>query len=154
MGKQVSKGSKYSDEERTEAAIQYELKGTFRRTFKATGIPVSTLQNWSQTEWWVDVQAIVRTENTQRMRSRYSKIVDKAQTQILKELPNATAQQASIVAGVAFDKMRLIDNKPTSITAQDNRALADVCIELSRTMRDHSVVSTQHKVNTPKNSDK
>ncbi len=154
MGKQVSKGSKYSDEQRTEAAIQYEIIGSFKKTSKAVGIPKSTLQDWAKKEWWLEVGVIVRDENTQRMRSRYSKIVSKAQTQILKELPNATAQQASIVAGVAFDKMRLIDNKPTSISSQDNRELAEVWKELSRTMRDHGVVSTQHQVNTPDNSGK
>ncbi len=154
MGKQVSKGSKYSDVERTEAAIQYEITGSYRKTSKRTGIPDTTLRDWSKKEWWVEVGVIVRDENTQRMRSRYSKIVSKAQAQTLKMLPKATAQQASIVGAVAFDKMRLIDNKPTSITAQDNRALADVCIELSRRMRQIDVVSTQHKVNTSDNDDK
>ena len=154
MGKQVSKGSKYSDVQRTEAAIQYEIIGSYRKTAQAVGIPENTLRDWSKKEWWVEVCVIVRDENTQRMRSRYAKIVNKAQAQTLKKLPEATAQQASIVGAVAFDKIRLIDNQPTSITTQDNRALAEVCRELSRTMRDHRVVSVQQPGDTPNKTDK
>ncbi len=146
MSSMVPTGSKYTDDQRTEAAIQYEVTGSFKKTSKITGIPKSTLQDWAKTEWFIELTVTVRSEKKLRHRARFSKIVDMAQAQTIKELPNATAQQAAIIGGVAFDKLRLIDNQPTSITGhQDTRALAEICMELSRTMRDHRVVSVQKK---------
>ena len=52
-----------------------------------------------------------------------------------------------IVGGaVVYDKQRLHRNQPTSITSKhDNRTMLEACKELSRTMRDHGVVSVQAK---------
>ena len=149
MAKRVAR-TEWTKEDRQQAAIEYEVLGSFTKTSKSLGIPKQTIHNWSKEEWWVELTGQVRTEKTAQHRAQYSLIVDLAQDRIIEDLPNATAQQASVIGGIAFDKLRLIDNQPTSISAnQDNKALADVCKELSRTMRDHGVVSTQHQVNKP-----
>ncbi len=144
MSKLVTRGSKYTDEQRISAAVIYAAKGTYSAVIREKNIPKSTLSNWSKTDWWDEVIAEVRTEKSGEHRANYVKIIDKAQKQTLKALPKANAAQAHLIACQATDKVRLHDGMPTSIASSiDNRALADVCKELSRTMRDHRVVSTQ-----------
>ena len=120
MSEMVVGGSKYSDEERTQAAIHYAITGLLTKTSKATNIPQSTLSSWTKQSWWDDLIATVRSEKTQEHRAQFSKILDLAQDRMIEGMPNATAQQAAIIGGVAFDKLRLIDNQPTSITSKDS----------------------------------
>jgi hypothetical protein len=95
---------------------------------------------------WVETVKQVQTEKGEEHRAMYVKIVDKAQKQVIKALPKANAAQANLIACQATDKVRLHDGMPNSIIAnKDNRALAEVCKELSRTMRDHRVVSVQEE---------
>ena len=144
MSKLVTRGSKYTDEQRISAAVIYAAKGTYSAVIREKNIPKSTLSNWSKTDWWVEVIAEVRTEKRGEHRAMYSQIVDKAQRITLEKLPDASAAQANLIACQATDKVKLHDGMPTSITGNiDNRALAEQCKELSRTMRDHRVVSTQ-----------
>ena len=50
----------------------------------------------------------------------------------------------AVVTGITQDKARVQMGLATSISSnQDNRDLAEQCKELSRTMRDHRVVSVQ-----------
>ena len=52
----------------------------------------------------------------------------------------------AIVTGITQDKARVQMGLATNITAShDNRAMLEACKELSRTMRDHRVVSVQEK---------
>ncbi len=52
----------------------------------------------------------------------------------------------AVVGGIKEDKARVALGQATSISVtQDNRELAEVWKELSRTMRDHGVVSVQTK---------
>ena len=52
----------------------------------------------------------------------------------------------AVVSGIKEDKARVSLGQATSISVtQDNRELAEVWKELSRTMRDHKVVATQDK---------
>jgi len=92
---------------------------------------------------------MVRAEKEDELDAKLTKLIDNSYDHALDELEkgNASYSQALVGGSIAFDKQRILRNLPTSISAsQDNRQLADVCKELSRTMRDHGVVSTQHKV--------
>ena len=146
MSKMVRKGSKYTDEQRTEAAIQYAVLGNMKTVAKATGLPRTTLNGWKKTDWWQELITEVQTEKYAEQRAKYAKIIDKAQQQTLDKLPDANAAQAHLIACQATDKVRLHDNLPTAISSNlDNRDLAEQCKELSRTMRNHRVVATQSK---------
>ena len=87
MDKLVSRGSKYTDEQRISAAVIYAAKGTYSAVIREMNIPKSTLSNWSKADWWDDVLVEVRTEKRDKHRAMYSKIVDNAQKQTLKTLP-------------------------------------------------------------------
>jgi transposase-like protein len=121
-------GVSWTREQKQDAALQYAINGSLVKTRKATGIPETTLSNWRRNDdEWLELIAEVRSEKTDEHRAQYSKILDLAHKQTIKELPNATAQQASIIGGVAFDKLRLIDNQPTSISSTTGgmKALVD-----------------------------
>ena len=144
MGKLVTRGSKYTDEQRISAAVIYAAKGTYSAVTREMNIPKSTLSNWSKTDWWDATVVEVRTKKSGEHRANYVEIIDKAQKQVIKALPKANAAQANLIACQATDKIRLHDGMPTSISSNlDNRELAEVWKELSRTMRDHRVVSVQ-----------
>jgi len=146
MSKMVPTGSKYTDEQRTEAAIQYAVLGNMKTVAKAIGLPRTTLNDWKKTDSWLEIIKDVQTEKNVEQRAKYSKIVDKAQQQTLDKLPDANAAQAHLIACQATDKVRIHDGMPTSISSNmDSRELSEMCKELSRTMRDHRVVATQSK---------
>ncbi len=146
MSDLVKTGSKYSDQQRMEVAILYAISGNAKKVAKATGVPRTTIVGWKKQEWWQDAVTSIQSEKADEHRAKYSELVDKAQQVALEKLPEANAAQANLIACQATDKIRLHDGMPTEITGNmDNRALAEQCKELSRTMRDHGVVSTQGK---------
>ena len=139
MGKQVS----WTREQKGQAAIHYAINGNLSKLFRDQGIPISTSSTWKHDTDWLDTVVTIRKENTEEHRAKYAQIVGAAQDVVLAKVGDASAAQANLIACQATDKVRLHDGMPTSISSQDNRALAEVCKELSRTMRDHRVVSTQ-----------
>ena len=150
----MGNGVSWTQDQKQQACIQYAIEGNLAKIARDTGIPRTTVNEWSKQEWWVESIVTVRHEKLDEHRAKYVQIVDKAQDQVLLKIGDASAAQANLIACQATDKVRLHDGMPTSISSQDNRELATVCKELSRTMRDHGVVSTQHKVNTPHKTDK
>ena len=149
MSEMVPTGSKYTDDQRKQAAMQYAVDGLLSKIEQQQGIPQQTLSDWKQTEWWVEIVSEVRLQKEGELDAKLTKLIDNSYDYALDELEKGyvTYSQALIGGSIAFDKQRILRNLPTSISAsQDNRQLADVCKELSRTMRDHRVVSTQHKV--------
>lgn len=133
MGEMVATGSKYSDQERMNAAVQYAITGSLVKVEKATGIPDTTICTWKKADWWDEVVAKVRSEKSEEHIAIYTQIVDLAQQQTLDKLPEATAAQASIIAATATDKALLLSGKPTSITGQSAgiQALAQQFKDLS-----------------------
>ena len=147
MTRMVSRGSRYTDEQRTEEAIQYAVQGNMKTVAKAIGIPRTTLVTWKKTGSWHSTVTNVRSEKADEHRARYSELVDKAQQVALEKLPEASARDAMIIAATGTDKIRLHDGMPTEITGKcdDMKALAEQFKQLSR---DHaniqnSVVATQ-----------
>ena len=124
MSEMVKSGSKYTDEDRRNAAMLYAIKGTLTAVEKDTGISKGTLHGWKSSDWWDTVIQQVRTENEAMYRSRFHNLVDQATDQALAKLPDATAQQAMTIAAIAYDKLRLSLNLPTSISGNTGTAEA------------------------------
>ena len=142
MSEMVPTGSKYSDQDRTQAAIQYAITGSLTKTSKTTDIPKGTLHAWKESEWWVEITEQVRTENASKHRAQYSKLVDEAQAQARKALPQATALQAMTIAGIATDKLYRADNLPSTLTGSVG-SIQDLAREFIK-LADENVVSVQH----------
>ncbi len=149
MSKLVTNGSKYSDEQRTQAAIHYAVTGSLVKTEQATGIPDSTIGTWKKQDWWEELVGSVRNEKGEEHRAMYSQIVDKAQRITLEKLPDASAAQANLIACQATDKVKLHDGMPTSITgkAESMSSLAKQFDALAQSFKEKqvNVVSVQEE---------
>lgn len=122
-------GSRYTDEDRRNAAMRYALTGNLHAVERETGIPNQTLSDWKRSEWWEDTVQGARTLIEDQFRGRCHEIVDKATSEILDRLDNGnevatkhgiqrikpTAGELAKVGGIFYDKLRLSLNLPTSI---------------------------------------
>ena len=152
MSKAVQQGSKYTDEQRNEAAIQYAVHGSLTKIEQLTGIPDSTVGTWKDKEWFIEIVGRVRDEKRTEHIATYTQIVDAAQNKALELIPTMTdAKSAMLVACMGSDKSELLSGRPTSINAS-TAGMADLADKFRQLSRDHaaiqdSVVSTQQSEN-------
>ena len=52
---QTFPGSKYDNQRRMEAAVNYMVTGSLTKAAKACGIPLTTLFDWKKTDWWQEL---------------------------------------------------------------------------------------------------
>ena len=158
MGEIVATGSKYSDEDRRRAVLEYSIYGVMSKVSKSTGIPEPTLSKWKNSDWWVSLRVEVETEKEEHILAQHTAIVEKVGEEIQDRLDNGDTQlvqgkpvkvpvkarDLALVGGISFDKRRLILNQPTSIT--DKSANMDVLLkqfeQIARESRDR-IVSEQ-----------
>lgn len=126
-------GERWPDDKRMEALNVFAVTGSYTKAEQHTGIPNNTICQWREEDWWVDGLARIREEKQEEHRAMFVELQEQAIEQAKAKLPDATAQQAATIAGIAFDKTRLIDNQPTSIQGKtvDLDALARRFKELS-----------------------
>jgi hypothetical protein len=161
-------GSPYTNEQRIDAVVNYMILGTLSKTSEACGIPLTTLYDWKKTEWWEPLAVEARNEKEDEHHAAFSRIIDKAtkrvedalehgETKMLKtkdgyekHLVPVGAKDALMIAAISYDKKRLSENLPTSITSSDNKGIEAKLIELSNKLerREVSVVSEQKKGKT------
>lgn len=128
MSELVSQGSKYTDEERREAAVQYAVTGSVSATSRAMNIPRRTISDWKQTAWWDEVVAEVRHAKADEHIARYQALTDKALRVAEEAIDSldpasisASGIKALIVSGAtSTDKARLLMNQPTSTKGDSN----------------------------------
>ena len=90
MSELVGPGSKYTDEQRLDAAILYAHKGTFAATARESGIPETTLGHWAKhSDWWESTVAEVRAQKNDLYVAKYGEIIEKATDITLEKLPDA-----------------------------------------------------------------
>ncbi len=128
-------GSKYGNQKRIEAAVYYLVHGSLTKTSKACHIPITTLYDWKQTEWWPSLTEQVRNEKEVEFQAGFTRVVEAATKEIedrlehgdvklvktkdgyeLRRVP-VSAKDAAVVAAIAYDKLRLSLNLPTAIRA-------------------------------------
>jgi len=157
----VEKGSKYTDQQRREAVIEYGIHGNMAKVAEVTGIPETTLAYWkNKTDWWVTVFAEVCSEISDRILPQNLQIAERANERVLDSLENGdekliwdkakgehvikrvkpTGKEASVMGGIAQDKARVQMNLPTSIT--DNRSTEEAIKALAKVFTD---LSDKHK---------
>jgi len=154
-------GSKYTNEERRAVIADYFVTGNITKTADMNNIPRRTVGTWINSEWGVELLAEVRHEKGEEYDANLTKLIDSAFSEAQDRIDNGDfrvtkdgklirvpmgGKELVISGATVYDKQRLHRNQPTSITSKhDTRALAEVWKELSRTMRDHGVVSVQEK---------
>jgi len=145
MSNMISRGSRYTDEQRHNAAVHFAALGNMKAVAKAIGIPRTTIIGWKQSDWWQETVITARHAKADEHRARYSELVDAAQKVALEKISEASAAQASIIAATATEKLRLHDNLPTEITGKsfDVAALAEEFAQLSRDYDRDNVIAVQ-----------
>ena len=146
---ETSQGSKYSDEDRRLAIVEYAVHGSLAKVVEHTGIPQQTLSGWKKTDWWVDHLSEVRLQNKDIIESGYEQAIliglEAIQDRMVhgdtyitrdgeQDKKPVSLRDLSTATGIAYDKLRLHRNLPTSIKAESTDArlnsLADKVREL------------------------
>ena len=130
MDKLVIQGSKYSDEDRRRAVVEYFVAGNMTIVAERTGIPRTTLNGWRQTEWWDEMLVELRQEKGDELDAKLTKLIDSAFDQAHDRVENGdyrltkdgklirvpmSGRDLTIAGATAYDKQRLHRNQPTAI---------------------------------------
>ncbi len=153
----VEGGSKYTNQQRREAVVEYSIHGNMTKVAEVTGIPDSTLSHWKHhSDWWVTCLGGLRNETSDRILPQYLEIVEKANKRQVDSLENGdeklvwdpvkkehvtklvkpTGKDASFMGGLAQDKARTLMNLPTSLTS--NISTKDAMRALAQEFKDLS----------------
>jgi hypothetical protein len=135
LSKYNFRGTKYGVQERVGAVVAFMIHGSIRRTAEAVNLPASTLRDWKNQEWWADLYAEVRAEKESEFQAGFSRIVQAAIGEIEDRLTHGdvrlvktrdgyeqrrvpiSAKDAVMVSAIAYDKLRLSLNLPTTISS-------------------------------------
>ena len=164
MSELVGNGSKYTDDQRKEAAVQYAIKGSLSAIERDLDIPRTTMVAWKQSDWWHEVVDEVRHENKDAHISRYDELTREAQDLALDGLRSLDADDLkasdikSLIIGAcaSTDKSRLLQGLATSIR-NDSDTVKSLAAQFAKIRQDqhrieNSVVSTQSGESEPTTS--
>jgi hypothetical protein len=132
----VDKRVKYTDEDKRIIGLHYMMKGSAKGAVKAAQadypkLAVSTVNNWTKTEWFQEILGDCEQEYERRVRGKMNAIIEAAQNETLDRLHNGDAvlgkdgeikrvpmrgKDAMTVGAIAVDKRWLSLGKPTAIT--------------------------------------
>lgn len=130
MSELVGQGSKYSDEDRRKAVVEYFVAGNMKIVAERTGIPRTTLSGWKQSDWWVRLLGEVRHEKGEEFDANLTKLIDTAFEQAQDRFEKGdyrvgkdgklirvpmSGRDLVIAGATIYDKQRLHRNEPTSI---------------------------------------
>ncbi len=146
MTKKITKRrvGRYSDAIRERAAIEYAVCGSMKQVSRDMDIPRSCLIDWKD-NWprWVETTTNVRHEKQDELRAKYVDVCELAIDHTKNKLPEATAQQAMVIAGIATDKLYRADNLPGTLTGSAV-SIDDLAKEFNK-LANKNVVSVQTK---------
>ena len=124
-------GSQYTREQILEAATKWAVSGKARRLAAELQIPQTTLQSWTQQEWWDDLIAQIRADQSQELDGMLSGVLHGAVAAVADRLEHGEyvldregqqhrvpvkARDAMLIAAISFDKRQIARSLPTSIT--------------------------------------
>ena len=155
MSELVGAGSKYSDEDRRKAVVEYVVTGNMKLVAERTGIPRTTLVGWKKSDWWVQLMDAVRLEKGAEFDANLTKLMDAAFEQAQDRVENGdyrvgkdgklirvpmSGRDLVIAGATVYDKQRLHRNEPTSI--KGNQGSEENLVMLAQKFKyisDHSV---------------
>jgi transposase-like protein len=108
---------KYSDSQKAELlALMDANGGNAEQTARETGVPSATIKRWRSGEAVVEEVALLRSEKREGLRRELLNLAWKALRQTDKMLEHASAKEAAAIAGIAIDKMTVLD----TVDAKEN----------------------------------
>ena len=155
MSEMVKTGSKYTDSQRKDAAVQYAITGLMSKVSTDLDIPESTLCQWkNNSDWWDKLVEEVRSEKADEHIALYHSLTKKALAKadgaidkLKGDLSASDIKALVVTAATATDKTRLLLNQPTSIRADtDPGASIKLFLEqIADSYRESRVVATQER---------
>jgi len=135
-------GSKYTDEDRRKAVVLYMVLGTNTAVAKELNCDNSVISRWRNTDWWQQESQRVAEEIEDKFRASLRKVAVEGTQLALDAIRNKElkGKEAMITAGIAYDKLRLSENRPTSITGQATGGIQSKLEEIAEQM-----LELQHK---------
>lgn len=117
-----TQGSRYTYQERYQAAVYYLVYGNSKKVSQLTGISISTLCTWFQSTWWQQLTDKLKIEKRAQFQAGFTRLIDKSIDEIEKQLDNqeVKALDAAKIMGIAFDKRQLLNHEPTSIQGKSS----------------------------------
>lgn len=122
----------WPEDKKVEAATLHVAIGNLVKVSELTKVPVGTLRQWADNDWWLVTQQRVKREAIEETDARFSKLIDKAINKLEKavesgdymydikkgELVNIpmTGRDLAMVTGITFDKRQLLRGEATRIT--------------------------------------
>ena len=146
----ASKGSKYTNDIKTEAAIQYAIKGNQAYVSRILDIPEPTLSEWRKSDWWQSLVDEVRSQKQDEHIARYHMLTDKALSkadQALDELDGKLSagdvKSLVVTAATATDKARLLQSLPTTIRG-DSSTINSLVAQFNQLSQEQARISRDH----------
>ena len=155
MSRKLTKRRSYTDQDKRAAVMEYLIKGNQAVVSRALGIPEMTLSTWRTTDWWESLEVELRSEKKDQIEAELSTIIEKAHKETIDRLDNGDevntkdgikrikmrGRDTATVGAIAYDKLRLSQNLPTSIKSESStvEALAKQFAELSRTWEEKKI---------------
>jgi len=153
MSEMVGPGSKYSDEDRRRAAVEFLVTGNMTLVAKNIGIPRQTLVDWKHSEWWEEVISEVRHEKGEEIDAYLTKLIDSAFEQAQDRVENGDYRVTKdgelirvpmggrdlVIAGATvYDKQRLHRNEPTSIRCEF-KSIEELAVQFRQLSSNHKI---------------
>jgi hypothetical protein len=123
----------YSLNEKYQAAAAMVASGSSVAAGEQLGIPPTTIRTWMKTDEFSRMVQEVRAEYGEKIRANLARVIKEGTDQILDRIKNGdhvlgkdgelirkpmSGRDLTIAAGTAFDKLRIVENQPTSISAR------------------------------------
>lgn len=126
-------GSQYTDEDRRRALVEFSIIGHVPTVSINLNIPESTLKDWKRSEWWEEAYNDIRLQNKELIETKVTKLIVSGFDAMQDRMTNGDhhltkdgdivrvpvkLRDAATATGISFDKLRLLNNEPTSIKAE------------------------------------
>ena len=120
------------------AVVLYMTHGTDTKVAREIGCDNSTIGHWRNSDWWQQEALRVSNEIEDEYRAKLRGVALKGADKALAGLDGdkVSAKDAMVISGIAYDKLRLSENRPTTISATTSgvqaklEQLADRTLEL------------------------
>jgi hypothetical protein len=124
--------SKYTTEDKLQAAMAYLITGNAVDASKVCGIPRETIRDWTRETWWADFLGECRKEKNEELDAAFTDILHRAVGEVKDRITNGdevidtktgtknrrkvSARDATLVAAVLVDKRAILRGEPTRIS--------------------------------------
>lgn len=68
----------WREDQKTEVVAKYLILGSVTLAANECKIPVNTVFNWKQSDWWGETEAELRKQSSQELQGKLGKIIDKS----------------------------------------------------------------------------